>query len=424
MSVLLLRRASRALLPMCAVGALLVPAAALADTQPLANPGPMVTGWNGNIGDVLSCEPLFWSDDNLTFTHVWNRDGAAFASGGTYTVTIADAMHSLSCTQTATNGAGSATAESQTFGVADVAAAVVTTPHVSGTPTVGQTLSCDGASFSGTNLTPVTYRWSREGTNLGTSQTYTLAPADADGQVRCHVGVRNGSANVEADSQDVNVASGGPQRITSPKITGSGRPGAKLTCSPGTWSGDGITYRYQWLRGEKAVAGATRPTLVLTDADVDKVFTCRVTATNALGSESRTSNGIVGFAPGVLAPLAKVQPRLPKLGVALAKGVTGKVVCNVTCATESHAFILASLGSRLGIKGRVLGGEMIIGTGRAHRTLGGDLLVTTTFSPQVRRALATQRSVTINMLYETSGGTVYNYRKYHVAESNTIVLRR
>src|SRR5262249_16385733 len=154
----------------------------------------------------------------------------------------------------ATNSAGSASSDSQSFGVLDVPATVVTEPHVSGTPTVGQVVSCDGASFAGSNLTEPTYRWSREGTTVGGAKAYTLVAADPGRRVRCHVVVSNSSSNVEADSDDVTVASGLAQNTRHPQVRGSGHPGSALTCVPGTWTGDGITYRYQWLRDDKKIA--------------------------------------------------------------------------------------------------------------------------------------------------------------------------
>ena len=396
------------------------------DVTPVIDTGfTMITGGTGTIGDVLTCNHATWAGGHVTVTHEWKRDGATVASGGTYAVTTADASHTLMCTETATNVAGSATSDSQSFGVSDIPAEVVTNPQVTGTAKVGQTLSCDGATFSGTNLTAPTYRWSREGDTIGTAQTYTLVADDGDRSVRCHVGVSNGSSNVEADSDYIDVVSGIPVNVTEPKLTGKGYPGLLLSCSPGTWTGDDITYTYRWTRDEQLIAGATKPKLLLTDADVDKVFVCRVTATNAAGSDSLDTEGIVGFAPGIKAPLAKTQPAVPRLGIALAKGVTAKLTCNVSCATSSHAYILMPLAKKLGLAPKnAKGGEFAIGVGAAHRTYAGELVVTTTFSAKVRKALATQKSVHLNMLYETSYGTVYNYRKYHVASFNSITLRR
>src|SRR5262249_3254773 len=90
------------------------------------------TGGGGAIGDTLPCdEGTTWpAGGNVVETHEWKRDGMTVAIGGTYTITVADANHTLGCTEIATNSAGSAAADSQSFGVADSPAAIVTPPHI------------------------------------------------------------------------------------------------------------------------------------------------------------------------------------------------------------------------------------------------------------------------------------------------------
>lgn len=420
------RRFRHALVPLCAVGALVLPGTALADTQPTATSFVVINGWNGSIGDVLTCQGSTWDGGNVTTSKAWLRDFTPVASGDTYTVSNADASHSLTCRETATNGAGSATSDSQTFGVTDAAPVVVTKPTVTGSPTVGSTVSCDGAVITGNNLSAPTYVWYDDnGKLLGSAQTYRLAAAQADGQVECRVDVSNGGGSVQAQSAHVNVDSGLAVNTKAPSISGKAYPGLTITCSPGTWTGAGITYGYGWLRNDKLVVGATQPTLRLTDADVDDVLVCRVTARNANGAAHRDSNGVVGFAPGITAPLARRQPTVPKLGVALATGIPATLVCNVTCATSSHAYIPMTLAKRLGLAPRgAVGAEFAIGVGVAHRTYAGNLQVLTKFSARTRAALAGQRSLRLNMLYETSYGKRYNYRVYHQASFNTLVLRR
>jgi hypothetical protein len=384
------------------------------------------TGGGGAIGDVLTCdEGTTWAGGgNITVTHEWKRDGVTVATGGTYTVTVADANHTLSCSEIATNTAGSSSADSQSFGVSDSDAAIVTRPHISGTPTVGQTLSCDGASFSGSNLSDPTYSWSREGTTVGTATTYTLVAADADRQVRCAVVVSNSSSNVEADSEDVTVASGLPQNTVRPQLRGTGHPGSALTCSPGAWTGAGLTYRYQWLLDDKKLAGATRSRLMVTDADVDKALVCKVTATGDNGSTSANSKPVVGFAPAITTTLPKPQPALPSIRTALSQGITSTLACNVSCTSSSHIFIFTSLARQRGIGGLDRGGFVIVGEATTSRTYGGKMTVTTKFYPAAARKLAGLSKLQLDILFETSYGPVYKFKKYHVATPERLVLTR
>jgi beta-xylosidase len=90
-----------------------------------------------------------------------------------------------------------------------------------------------------------------------------------------------------------------PDALRSPKVQGKAVDGAKLTATPGTWSKDGLTFTYQWLRDGEPVADATRKTLWLTSADIGHRMSVRVTASQP------------GAFPGeaVSTQTAKVQPR-------------------------------------------------------------------------------------------------------------------
>lgn len=88
------------------------------------------------------------------------------------------------------------------------------------------------------------------------------------------------------------TAAGNPPVMTvAPAITGTAKSGETLTCSNGTFTGDAtIVYSHQWFANGNAVLNATNTTYELTDADVGKVFSCRVIARNAAGSATGFSN--------------------------------------------------------------------------------------------------------------------------------------
>src|SRR5581483_10743466 len=87
------------------------------------------------------------------------------------------------------------------------------------------------------------------------------------------------------------AAAGPPVEHALPSVVGTARAGAQITGLNGTWTGSGtITYTYAWDRcdglgnGCAPVAGADRPTYLLTSADVGKTLGLVLTAKNASGS--------------------------------------------------------------------------------------------------------------------------------------------
>jgi hypothetical protein len=98
-----------------------------------------------------------------------------------------------------------------------------------------------------------------------------------------------------------------PVNTVAPKLSGVAQAGQALSCTPGTWTGDGplsasgavgaLSYSYQWSRGAVAITGATASSYTARTADVGQQLSCKVTATGAYGHASAAST-----------PTAKVTP--------------------------------------------------------------------------------------------------------------------
>lgn len=91
-----------------------------------------------------------------------------------------------------------------------------------------------------------------------------------------------------------------PVNTVAPAISGTEMEGETLTCSQGTWTGEGtITYAYQWERSGTPIGGATSTTYVLTAADVGETLTCVVSASNAGGTTAveTSATGTIAAAP-------------------------------------------------------------------------------------------------------------------------------
>ena len=181
-------------------------------------------------------------------------------------------------------------------------------PVVSGTATVGQTLSSTTGTWTGAPDPTFGYQWQRAGSNIGgaTSSTYTLVNADAGSAIRCVVTATNVvsavSANSNATSAVAAIAPGAPTIGTATQ-TGSSTAtvvftqpvsngGSTITSYTATSSPSGIT-------GTLSQAGSG--TITVSGLDALTAYTFTVTATNSAGtsSASGSSNSITTASPTI-----------------------------------------------------------------------------------------------------------------------------
>jgi hypothetical protein len=83
-----------------------------------------------------------------------------------------------------------------------------------------------------------------------------------------------------------------PVNTTAPVISGTPTVGSTITSTKGVWSNSPTSYTYQWKRNSANLAGATASTYTTVSADGGTSLTDVVTATNANGSASATSNAL------------------------------------------------------------------------------------------------------------------------------------
>lgn len=84
-----------------------------------------------------------------------------------------------------------------------------------------------------------------------------------------------------------------PTSNTAPVISGANvASGTTLSTTNGTWNNTPTSYAYQWLANASAIGGATANTFTLTNTQVGANITCNVTATNAVGNATATSNSL------------------------------------------------------------------------------------------------------------------------------------
>lgn len=170
-------------------------------------------------------------------------------------------------------------------------------PIISGTAKVGNTLSVDVGTWTNS---PDTYaiQWKRAGVNIAgaNGNSYVLTTTDYNTVITCGVIATNAiGPSTQAVSTGTSAVLPLPAVNTvAPNITGNVITGNTLTCTQGTWTGQGsISYTYQWQRDGVNIGGATSSTYVSQVADEGRATTCNVTATNTGGSTVQVSNTFV-----------------------------------------------------------------------------------------------------------------------------------
>ena len=266
-------------------------------STPVNTVAPVISGGN-TLGSTLSSTTGTWNGNPTpTYGYQWNRNGSPIpsATSFTYILVEADNAAAITCVVTATNAAGSTSATSNTITVANAAPVNTVAPVISGSTALGGVLSSTTGTWSGIPTITYAYQWKRGATNIGTnSSTYTLVAADSAAAITCVVTATNSLGSSSATSNTITAQTySAPTNVGAPVISGTTTLGSTLSSTTGAWNGNPTpTYGYQWRRNAVNIPSATGSTYVLVSADSAAAITCVVTATNALGSSSATSNTI------------------------------------------------------------------------------------------------------------------------------------
>ena len=277
---------------------------------------------------------------------------------------VAAGDYRVSVTRASSGGAACAVATTPTMSVppiridlliktecADATTPTPTTvPQVAGVREVGRVLRLtDGAWAHGIRQTGI--EWLRDGTPIAgaTGNTYTLVAEDAGRSVTARVTAQrpdyaqeNGSGAVVGFTAFTTTATGGGAVVAAnpggggggggtptptptitntakPAITGDAVVGGSLAASQGTWSTDGLTFAYQWLRDGEPIAGATATQYAPVVADLGKAVSVKVTATKSGSTPGTATSDPVTVEKGA-APQNSAAPEIagtPELGETL-----------------------------------------------------------------------------------------------------------
>lgn len=237
------------------------------------------------IGTSITVNPGTWSPVGVTLGYQWRSDGNPIsgATGPSYTPVNADFGKVLSAVVTGTK-AGLTSASATATASGPVTARVLNTiaPIVSGTPTVGQTLT----AYDGLWLPPATTtarQWLRNGSPIAgaTGPSYVLGSDDLGAQIALRVtGSSPGWLDTAVTSQPTATVAQGTLTVTSvPRMLGLLKVGKVLKALPPTASPTATSVRFQWLRNGKSIKGlaAKRAKYKLVRADRGRRISVRIT---------------------------------------------------------------------------------------------------------------------------------------------------
>ena len=229
------------------------------------------------------------------------------AGSGTINMTGLTVGTSYTFVVTATNaiGTGAASAASNSITTFSAPANTVA-PVVSGTTTVGQTLSTTNGTWSGTATITFTYQWQRNNVDIvsATTSTYTLVAADAGNPIRCVVTGTNAYGNSSANSNSTaNVTAIVPGAPTIGTASGTGTTTASVAFTAPASNGGSTILSYTATSTPGNITGtltqAGSGTINMTGLSSGVSYTFVVTATNAIGTgaASAASNSITTAIP-------------------------------------------------------------------------------------------------------------------------------
>jgi hypothetical protein len=206
-------------------------------------------------------------------------------------------------------------------------------PTISGTPSVGQTLTATDGTWSNapTSFTDQWLRCNGGGNSCvsvasATQKTYPLVAADEGHTIKIRVTATNADGSTPAESAATQAigpatSTGAPKNTNRPVISGTPTVGHTLTAGQGSWTGNPTAYTYQWqhcnadnIGACSDVVGATSAGYALHTADLGYRMRARVTAKNAKGSATATS------APtAVIGPALRITNKRPALTIISAR---------------------------------------------------------------------------------------------------------
>lgn len=262
--------------------------------------------------------PTFSGPADISTSYQWLRDGVPVSGGdqARYELSAEDVGAQLGVVVTG-RAAGLAPAEvaSAAVSVAPGTYTVVTAPAITGTPTVGQTLTVSPGEYSVPGV-QVTYQWLADGVPIAgaVDSTLVLDSSVLGKRIRVEASsAKPGYTSAEAvttAATDAVVAPPDPAIavVVAPVVSGTAQVGRTLAVTDGTYAVPGVQLAYQWLRDGVSIERATSAAYLVTSADVGRTISARVTASKAgWTTVATTSRPTAKVVPGVISVQKKAR---------------------------------------------------------------------------------------------------------------------
>ena len=182
---------------------------------PINTDAPSLSGTEA-VGSTLSISTGTWTGAPApSFTYQWRRNGPPISgeTGTSYALVTADGGNFIYCTVTATNSLGAVAADSAASGTIQAPPLNSAVPTISGTVSIGQSLSSSTGTWLGVPTPSYAYQWQRGSTNISgaTSSSYTIVGSDIGNTLKCVVTATNSLGTDSASSSNT---------ITVPSVVG------------------------------------------------------------------------------------------------------------------------------------------------------------------------------------------------------------
>ncbi len=190
-------------------------------------------------------------------------------------------------------------------------------PTISGTAQVGETLTADTSGIAdadGLGSVQYEYQWLADDADISgaTNATYTLEEAEEGKGIKVRVSFTDDAGNEETLTSEVTAAvaaKANSPATGAPTISGTAQVGQTLTANTsGVVDADGlddVSFTYQWLADDAAIAGATGSTYTLADADEGNAIKVRVSFIDDAGNDETLTSAAtdaVAAAPAANTP--------------------------------------------------------------------------------------------------------------------------